>query len=133
MTRRLFLSFVVAGICLASRGAAAHHSFAATYLPDQMVTVRGEIQQVLFRNPHSFIRLVVRDADGAQLRYAVEWVGAAQLGTDGITEGTLKPGDIVVVTGNPGRNAADHTIRMNSLYRPKDGFTWSARPDKGAN
>jgi len=38
-----------------------------------------------------------------------------------------------VVTGNPGRNAADHTIRMNSLYRPKDGFTWSARPDKGAN
>jgi hypothetical protein len=39
----------------------------------------------------------------------------------------LKPGDVVVITGNPGRNAADHRIRMRTLLRPADGFGWGQR------
>lgn len=131
--KRLLCSIGVAIACLAGGAASAHHSFAATYLPDQTVTVRGEVQQVVFRNPHSFVRLLVRDEHGDTVRYAVEWVGAAQLGGDGVKEGSLKPGDIVVVTGNPGRNPADHTLRMNRLYRPKDGFAWNARGSELTN
>ena len=37
---------------------------------------------------------------------------------------TVKPGDHVVITGNPGRNAVDHRVRMRSLKRPSDGFGW---------
>ena len=29
---------------------------------------------------------------------------------------------IVIVTGNPGRNPADHRLRMQSVERPKDGW-----------
>ena len=122
----LLFPLIVVALCLAGPAAEAHHSFAATYLPDQMVTIRGEVLEVVFRNPHSFVRLLVRGDSGESVRYAVEWVGAAQLGTDGIKQGALRPGDIVVVTGNPGRNAADHILRMNKLYRPKDGLTWNA-------
>jgi hypothetical protein len=125
--KRLLFSLVVAATCLAGGVATAHHSFAATYLPDQTVTVRGEVLQVVFRNPHSFVRLLVHSDTGAPVRYAVEWVGAAQLGGDGVKQGSLKPGDFVVVSGNPGRNPADHTLRMSSLFRPKDGFSWMAR------
>jgi hypothetical protein len=39
----------------------------------------------------------------------------------------LKPGDVVVITGNPGRNPVDHRIRMRSLRRPSDGFGWGVR------
>lgn len=131
--KRLLTALVIALTCLAGAPSYAHHSFAATYLPDQTVTVRGEVLQVVFRNPHSFVRLLVRDDRGATVRYAVEWVGAAQLGGDGISESALKPGDFVVVTGNPGRNPADHTLRMNSLYRPRDGFAWNARPGELTN
>jgi hypothetical protein len=129
---RLLSSLFVACACLAGT-AFAHHSFAATYLPDQTVTIRGEVVQVVFRNPHSFIRLAVHDDRGATVRYAVEWVGAAQLGGDGVKESSLRPGDFLVVSGNPGRNPADHTLRMNSLLRPKDGFVWTARTGELVN
>jgi hypothetical protein len=31
---------------------------------------------------------------------------------------------MVIVTGNPGRNPADHRMRMLSITRPSDGFKW---------
>ena len=40
---------------------------------------------------------------------------------------TLKPGDVVVISGSPGRNPADHRVRMVSLRRPKDGFGWGQK------
>ena len=63
------------------------------------------------------------DPEGAIQRWAVEWAAAGQL--TGISRDTLKPGDHVIITGNPGRTTEDHRIRMRSILRPKDGFKWS--------
>ena len=126
--KRLLVVLLVAGACALGTKAYAHHSFAATYLEDQSVTIEGELVQFLFRNPHSFVHIMVKDKDGQLVRYAVEWGGAGQLGGQGVTRETLKPGDIVVISGAPGRNPADHRVRMVSLRRPKDGFGWGAKP-----
>ena len=64
------------------------------------------------------------DEDGTMQRWAIEWGGAGQLGGQGVTRETLKPGDKVIITGNPGRNPADHRVRMVTLRRPSDGFGW---------
>ena len=127
--KRLLVVLLVAGAFSFALGAKsyAHHSFAATYLEDQTVTIEGELVQFLFRNPHSFVHVVVKDKDGQMVRYAVEWGGAGQLGGQGVTRETLKPGDVVVISGAPGRNPADHRVRMVSLRRPKDGFGWGAK------
>ena len=92
------------------------------------MTIEGELVQFLFRNPHSFVHLMVKEKDGSMVRYAVEWGGAGQLGGQGVTRETLKIGDFVVITGSPGRNAKDHRVRMVSLHRPKDGYTYGRRP-----
>ena len=105
----------------------AHHSFSATYLEDQAVTIEGELVQFIFRNPHSFVHVMVTEKDGSKVRYAVEWGGAGQLGGQGVSRETLKPGDVVVITGSPGRNPAEHRVRMVSLRRPKDGFGWGQK------
>jgi hypothetical protein len=126
--KRLLVVLLVAGAGVLGTNAFAHHSFAATYLEDQTVTIEGELVQFLFRNPHSFVHVMVKDKDGQPVRYAVEWGGAGQLGSTGVTRETLKPGDVVVISGAPGRNPADHRIRMVSLRRPKDGFGWGAKP-----
>ena len=127
MNRYLAALFVIA--LMSSGGQSlAHHSFAATYLKDQSVTIEGQLVQFLFRNPHSFVHIAVKERDGSEVRYAVEWGGAGQLGLQGVTGETLKPGDFIVITGCPGRNAADHRVRMISLRRPRDGFTWGQRP-----
>ena len=116
------------GLCAAfalafSTPTMAHHSFAATYLEDQSVTIEGEIVQFLLRNPHSFVHVMVKEKDGATNRYVVEWGSPAQL-SGKVSRDTLKPGDHVIISGNPGRNAADHRVRLLTFKRPKDGWSW---------
>jgi len=106
----------------------AHHSFAATYREKDSVTIEGELVQLDFRNPHSFVHVDVKEKDGTKVRYAVEWGGVGQLGQQGVTRETLKVGDHVVITGAPGRNPADHRVRMVTLKRPADGFAWGQAP-----
>ena len=126
--KRYLVVLLAAGAFVLGAQAYAHHSFAATYLEDQSVTIEGELVQFLFRNPHSFVHVMVKEKDGSQVRYAVEWGGAGQLGGQGVTRETLKPGDVVIISGSPGRNPADHRVRMVSLRRPKDGFGWGQKP-----
>ncbi len=126
--KRFLVVLIVTGAFVFGARASAHHSFAATYLEDQSVTIEGQLVQFLFRNPHSFVHVMVKETDGSMVRYAVEWGGAGQLGGQGVTRETLKPGDVVVISGSPGRNPADHRVRMVSLRRPKDGFGWGGKP-----
>lgn len=105
----------------------AHHSFTATYEQAREIKIEGKLVQFMFRNPHSWIHVLAPDKDGQMQRWAVEWGGAGQLGRQGVTRETLKPGDHVIVTGNPGRNAADHRLHMRSILRPSDKFGWGQK------
>ena len=126
---KLKLFALVLGLALlAAVQVSAHHSFAATYFEDRTMQIEGKIVQFQFRNPHSFIHVEVKDEKGQLLRWAVEWGGAGQLGSQGVTNETLKYGDVVTIIGNPGREAADHRIRMLSLRRKSDNFGWGQRP-----
>jgi hypothetical protein len=116
---------LLAGIALACAAQLyAHHSFTATYHEDQTTRIEGKMVQFQFRNPHSFVQVL--DAKG--IRWSVEWGGAGQLGGQGVTRETLKVGDHVVITGNPGRTPSDHRVRMLTLYRPADRFGWGQKP-----
>ncbi|MBI4888153.1 MAG: hypothetical protein HY824_13750 [Acidobacteria bacterium] len=127
MTRYL-MAAAAAGVLAAATPALAHHSFAATYLEGQSVTIEGQLVQFLLRNPHSFVHVMVKEPDGTTVRYVVEWGAPAQLGSQGVTRDTLKPGDYVVISGNPGRNTADHRLRLLQFKRPKDGWSWGLLP-----
>lgn len=122
--KRVVLAGMVIVLCVLATSASAHHSFAATYLEKESVTIEGQLVQLQFRNPHSFAQMIVRDAAGHDVRYAVEWRGAGELGAQGVTQGTLQVGDYLVITGNPSRQAADHRVRATRLVRPRDGFNW---------
>ncbi len=111
--------------CLAAQ---AHHSFAAMYRSEGTVQIEGQIVQFLFRNPHSFVHIMAPDEAGNMTRWTIEWSGASALDIGGLRPDTLKRGDTVVITGNPGRNPDDHRIRMRTLHRPADGFGWGNRP-----
>jgi hypothetical protein len=118
---------IFAAIILSSAAAYAHHSFAATYDQSKTVTIEGKVAQFLIRSPHSFLHVLAKDENGQMQRWAIEWQGAAQLVDAGITKDTLKAGDPVIVTGNPGRAAEDHRIRMVTIKRTTDGFGWGNR------
>jgi hypothetical protein len=130
MMRRLSLLMALfAGAFFATEKGYSHHSFAATYFEDQRVTVEGDLVPFLYRNPHSFVHPEVKDKQENVVRWAVEWGGGGQLGRQGVTRETLKPGDHVVIVGNPGRNADDHRLRMVNITRPADGWKWGGSFD----
>ena len=119
---------VLAGVLLAAVPAAyAHHSFAADYFEDRMVTVEGEITEFNYRNPHAFVVVRAPDKDGQMVSFAAEWAGAGRLSQQGITADTLKPGDRVRIEGAPGRDASAHRLHLKSIERPADGWTWAGR------
>lgn len=114
-----------AGMIVMVPPALAHHSISGDYFMDQKATVEGDLVQFLYRNPHSFVELKSKDPrTGEMVTWSVEWNGAGRLGRVGITAATLKPGDHVVITGQPGRNADDHRLHMLEIARPSDGWKW---------
>jgi hypothetical protein len=36
----------------------------------------------------------------------------------------------VIISGNPGRDPADHRVRLLQFKRPKDGWSWGLLPDE---
>jgi hypothetical protein len=128
MNRRSFASALASTLLLAAaltaRPALSHHSFAAVYQSEESVTVEGKVVQFQYRNPHSVLHVLATDASGAEKRWAIEWQGASQLAAAGISPQTVRPGDAVIVTGHPGRIAAENRILMLEIKRSTDDFSW---------
>ena len=123
LTTAIMLSLGV-GV-FASGAALAHHSFPATYVMDDTETIEGVMVQFLFRNPHSFVHVMVTyEETGEKQRYAVEWGGASAL-AGSVDRSSLKPGDRVRISGQPGRNPEDHRLRMQSLEVVDGDFVWN--------
>ena len=129
MKRTLSAVVLIAGVIIPGKPAFAHHSFAATYLEDKTQQIEGTLVQFMYGNPHSFVNLEAPDSKGAMQHWVIEWVGSAQLGRQGVTRQSLKSGDKVIVVGNPGRNPADHRLRLVNITRPSDGWKWVAAPN----
>lgn len=107
----------------------AHHSFSATYDSTAKVEIEGVVKEFVWRNPHSFMRLDVVDKAGETKTWALEWGSTNDLTQASITRTTLKPGDKLVVTGEPARDQSSLRLLITTISRPSDGFSWKGRVD----
>lgn len=123
MKRKLPILALALGIVVMGR-VDAHHSFAATYIVDKEIKIDGNLVEFMYRNPHSFVKVAAPDDTGEMQTWTVEWGGGAQLSRDGVSRDSLKAGDRVQISGNPGRDATSHRIRLHSIVRPSDGWKW---------
>ena len=115
-------------LVILSVAAFAHHSFAALYDMGKTVRLEGRMISFSFRSPHSIVILEVMDENGKPQRWNATWGATGQLAQAGITRDFFKPGERVIMTGNPGRNPSDHILRTTGFIRPSDGFVWGNRP-----
>ena len=119
--KRTFMFIVLSTLLLAPDTSIAHHSFSATYDTGKTTSIEGKVVQFLLRNPHSFLHVSVIK-DGQEQVWNVEWAAAGQLG--GTLASSIKPGDPVIVTGNPSRDPAELRLRMVNVKRTSDGANW---------
>lgn len=124
-TRTLTIGVLaVLGFSVAASG---HHSFAAYYFEDQSIQIEGEIVEVQFKAPHTWVHVNTRDASGSERRYAAEWANPSRLERDGMTKDTLKVSDVVRIWGSPSRDPQDGRIHLKRIVRPSDGWEWQGR------
>ena len=123
MTTRTFAisAAMILGLTAAASG---HHSFAAYYFEDQSIQIEGEIVEVQFKAPHTWVHVVSREPSGSAKRYAAEWANPSRLERDGMTKDTLKVADVVQIWGSPSRDPNDGRIHLKRIVRPSDGWEW---------
>lgn len=102
----------------------AHHSFFAMYFEEQSVTVEGVVQRFEYRSPHAILVFTLHDADGREQTFTAEWSNPSRLSREGVGKDTLKHGDVLMITGSPGRVATEHKLHLKGIHRPADGWRW---------
>lgn len=118
------LRALVAMIVLGTVSADAHHPIAEWYFIDRTQTIEGELVLFQISNPHSYVQVRAPDDKGVMQRWVVEWAASLRLSRQGIITQTLKLGDHLIITGNPGRRLEDHRLRLRTIVRPKDDWKW---------
>jgi len=84
--------------------ASAHHSFAAEYDAAKPITLRGTVTKVDWVNPHAWLHLEAKAADGSVAEWMVEMGTPNVLVRRGFTKKSLAPGAELVVQGYLAKN-----------------------------
>jgi hypothetical protein len=116
-------TILVFALLAAGTAPAAHHPPGALYREGQRLTIDGVVVSLIYRNPHSYLHVEARDTD-QQLRV---WAVESDLGhrlRDPFAAAALKPGDRVIISGEPGRDDGTWRLRLRTLVRPRDGWQW---------
>lgn len=110
MRTKLSLALAGATIFLAAAPAWAHHAFAAEFDAKHPVHLEGVVTKVELINPHAWIHVAVKDADGKTSEWMVEAGSPNVLLRRGFTKQTVAPGTAVVVEGYQSK---DGSMRAN--------------------
>ena len=116
-------SLLLAGLAvlLASIPAVAHHSFAAEYDGTKPIKLTGTVTKFELTNPHSWIYIDVKDADGKVVNWGFETASVANLYRRGFRKDTVAPGTVVTIEGYLAKDGS-HTGNAQKLTLP-DGKT----------
>jgi len=128
-TKRLIVA-ALAGVLLVGGPARAHHAFAAEYDVHQRITVTGTLVSFDWSNPHAWLHVDVKDAEGKAENWAVEFGSPNALYRRGFRREDFPVGTVVVIDGYKAKNGS-LTLNARSVKLP-DGwslFAGSSAPD----
>jgi len=77
----------------------AHHAFAAEYDENKLVTVSGTVTEFEWINPHAWLYVDGKDANGTSGNWSFEMGAPGGLVSRGWKKSDLKKGDLVTVDG----------------------------------
>ena len=122
---------IIASLFLSGVPAWAHHAFSAEFDSNKPVKLKGTVTKVEWINPHSWIHIDVKNADGTVTNWMIEGGSPNALLRRGVSKSLLPEGTEVVVDGY---RAKDGTNRANgrdiTLADGKKLFVGSSNPEE---
>ena len=124
MTKWTFRCVVFCGWLLAVASLHAHHSLAGMYKLGTEAKVIGAFKAFRLVNPHSSLRLDVKNADGSITEWAIIGGSATSIARNGLKTGpnALRPGDEITVTITPALDGKSPIGLLVAITYP-DGHT----------
>ena len=106
------LAIAIAGVSLlvSAAPAWAHHAFAAEFDSTKPIKLHGVVTKMEWINPHAWIHIDVKNADGTVTSWMVEGGSPNTLLRNGFTKASLPPGTEIVVDGYQSK---DESNKMN--------------------
>jgi hypothetical protein len=102
----------------------AHHSFAPVFDIDKVVSNKGVVTSFEWVNPHSFIFVETKDANGIVEHWALEGPAPNQLTRRNIDKAFFKVGDAIEFCGYATRDgktiAAPEPISLSLKLNPRE-------------
>ncbi len=110
MRRQLLALVTGVGLLLGGRAAIAHHAFSAEFDANAPISLKGTVVKTEWINPHAWIHVQVKKADGTSETWMIEGGTPNTLMRRGITKDSLPVGTELLVTGY---QAKDGSTRAN--------------------
>jgi hypothetical protein len=88
--------------------ALAHHSAAAEFDVNKKIDLTGVVTKVEWTNPHAHFYMDVKDSSGNVVNWNLELASPNVLIRNGWRRNSIKPGDMVSVTGIRAKDSPDY-------------------------
>ena len=95
-----FLAIAITALLILVQPASAHHS-GAGFNSGEVIELKGTVKEFQFKNPHTWIQILVPDANGKVTEWSLEWGSPNSLGRQGYRPSTFPPGAKVTIRANP--------------------------------
>jgi len=130
---RNFVWIVTAGLLLSVAPVRAHHAFAAEFDDKKPLKLTGTVVKWELINPHSWIRLNVKDGEGKVTEWMVEGGSPNALFRMGFNKDSLPPGTEIVVEGFQAKDGANRAVGANLTFASNGKRLFMGGSAPGAN
>src|SRR5438093_4686302 len=97
---------VLTMLMVAASAVFAHHSVAGQFDTSKSLTLKGAIAKLQWMNPHIYLYLDVKEADGTVVTWALESLPTAMMRKAGLSKASVMgtPGELVTVLVVPAKD-----------------------------
>ena len=113
MKTKRFVLITGVSLLLAAVPVWAHHAFSAEFDQNTPLKLRGTVRKWEMTNPHSWIHIDVKGADGTVVLWMIEGGSPNSLYRNGFTKEALPVGTEIVIEGYQAKDRSNRGVGKN--------------------